>query len=116
MLQITPVEMGDAGRYRCSAQNDGGENSSQDFLLNITTTISDGFILPQTPLIVGAPRNATLKPGSVYLLECLVSSMFLEVEWSRKGKGGEGAGVGQRQGWGRGRGEGNTLITHRANN
>ncbi|XP_070618262.1 immunoglobulin superfamily DCC subclass member 4 isoform X1 [Erythrolamprus reginae] len=72
VLQITDVQKGDAGAYRCLAANSVGRHYSLDAPL----TLLQG---PQQPMmddvvIVTAPENATVVVGETVVMECVASA------------------------------------------
>ncbi|XP_072020909.1 protogenin B-like isoform X2 [Amphiura filiformis] len=85
VLQIINVTLTDAGKYTCSAHNLQGNETSDSFQLNITTlaSVPSQPLPPSPPLIVAGPQNATIMAGSLYLLECAVSTTSVEIEWTR---------------------------------
>ncbi|XP_070618264.1 immunoglobulin superfamily DCC subclass member 4 isoform X2 [Erythrolamprus reginae] len=84
VLQITDVQKGDAGAYRCLAANSVGRHYSLDAPL----TLLQG---PQQPMmddvvIVTAPENATVVVGETVVMECVASANPTPfISWIREG-------------------------------
>lgn len=79
-LQLTNVQLGDAGDYTCVVSNAGGSVRSNPAKLNVTTEP-----VPPAPAITQQPRDTTVVAGNAASLSVTATGANLVYQWFKNG-------------------------------